>query len=240
MQLIIKINLEQGLTLPLAHHHILQAVLYAPLRNDAYFSQLHEQGAMNGKRDYKLFTFSPIMGHYAVANHRITFDGEIELEVRSCNEELLERMADYFQTQGIRFGDSVYKNVEVRMQDVHVESDDIVIQMISPMCAHETNESSGYTRYFNPREAEFYRYIESNFERKYRALHPSDEITGVSLSQIKVTKLDKYVTRYKDFIIEGYKGIYRLTGPREYLDFLYQVGLGEKNSQGFGMFMIVD
>ena len=37
----------------------------------------------------------------------------------------------------------------------------------------------------------------------------------------------------------GYKGVYKLEGERKYLDFLFQVGLGSKCSQGFGMFDIL-
>ena len=35
-------------------------------------------------------------------------------------------------------------------------------------------------------------------------------------------------------------GEYLLNGPAPYLDFLYQVGLGSNNSQGFGMFEMTD
>ena len=51
-----------------------------------------------------------------------------------------------------------------------------------------------------------------------------------------ILEKDKYLTKYKGFFINGWKGIYQLSGERKYLDFLYQTGLGAKNSQGFGMF----
>ena len=39
--------------------------------------------------------------------------------------------------------------------------------------------------------------------------------------------------------ISGWYGEYYLVGKRKYLDFLYQTGLGSKNSQGFGMFDVI-
>ena len=49
---------------------------------------------------------------------------------------------------------------------------------------------------------------------------------------------NKLVTKYKDYLITGWKGEFEIRGDAEVLDFLYQVGLGEKNSMGFGMFVI--
>ena len=40
--------------------------------------------------------------------------------------------------------------------------------------------------------------------------------------------------------LTAYSGTYELFGERKYLDFLYQTGLGSKNSQGFGMFEIME
>jgi CRISPR-associated endoribonuclease Cas6 len=62
--------------------------------------------------------------------------------------------------------------------------------------------------------------------------------SNIELIPVQVTEKDKYVTRYKDFYMSGWNGDYILRGKRKYLDFLYQVGLGGKNAQGFGMFTI--
>ena len=58
------------------------------------------------------------------------------------------------------------------------------------------------------------------------------------IPKIKITAKDKFVTRYKNFYISGWFSEYRLEGNRKHLDFLYQAGLGSKNSQGFGMYEI--
>jgi len=49
----------------------------------------------------------------------------------------------------------------------------------------------------------------------------------------------KLVTKYQGSYIEAWYGNFILSGKRKYLDFLYQTGLGSKNSQGFGMFNII-
>lgn len=239
MQLIININLHNNLDLPIAHHHILQSALYASFLTNNQLGNIHDEGVKNGKRDYKLFTFGPLQGHYSIRGKRIVFDGNVQLEVRSCYEQVIRTMAKFFKQNGIRFGDTIYQDVDVQIQDRHITDNDIAIKMIAPICAHKTDENTNHTRYFNPNEIEFYQYVEKNFVRKYKAYYGIEPDGGISFSKIKVDTRDKYVTKYKDFVIEGYRGQYRLTGDDKYLDYLYQVGLGEKNSQGFGMFEIM-
>ena len=47
------------------------------------------------------------------------------------------------------------------------------------------------------------------------------------------------MTKYQGNYITAWYGKYLISGKRKYLDFLYQAGLGSKNSQGFGMFEII-
>ena len=56
----------------------------------------------------------------------------------------------------------------------------------------------------------------------------------------KVREQDRNVTSFHIARIEGYKGMYRIEGDGDIIDFLYYAGLGERNSQGFGMFEFDD
>lgn len=239
MQTKIKIYLEKPLKLPVSYHHILQAAIYASVKNNEQLSMLHDTGKFAGKRSFKLFTFGPIIGKYTVKSKYITFYNEIEIEVRSINQDFIRALVSYFQENGIRFGNDIFTNIEFAVADYHIDEEDIAIKMISPVCTHETGKD-GSTYFFKPDEIGFYQRIEENFKRKYSAYKNTDELNSISFSQIHVTERDKYITYYKDFLIEAYKGKYRIKGKPEYLDFLYQVGLGEKNSQGFGMFDIAE
>ena len=72
----------------------------------------------------------------------------------------------------------------------------------------------------------------SNYENKYRA------VTGNEPEPLAIEPLDpqrKIVTRFKETWINGYKGSYALTGSHRALEFVYNAGLGVKNSAGFGM-----
>lgn len=78
-----------------------------------------------------------------------------------------------------------------------------------------------------------------NFIRKYYAYTGIYVPDGIMMEPISFSEKDKHVTRYKGFYLSGWTGTYRISGERKYLNFLYQAGLGAKNSQGFGMFDVI-
>ncbi len=62
---------------------------------------------------------------------------------------------------------------------------------------------------------------------------------GIEVEVVDYSPKDKVIAKYKGFYLDGWKGRYKLKGKRKYLNFLYQVGLGAKNAQGFGMFKVI-
>lgn len=96
-----------------------------------------------------------------------------------------------------------------------------------------------HTIFYEPTDLEFYEMINDNFRRKYIAIMGVEPKDDIVLRPSFISDRDCKVTKYKGFYIKGFKGEYILEGDRKYLDFLYQTGLGSKNSQGFGMFNII-
>jgi len=244
MQLKVFIHLESPLTLPLSYHHILQAIMYKLMGDSNGNSALHNGGETFGKRKYKLFNFSLLEGKYKIKNKRISFFDLVSFEVRSIDENIIKNIGDNIVNNGIEFGDTLYKNVECFIKDEHITKDSILISMLSPICVYKTMIDSNFTNYLNPNSPDFSTEINNNFIRKYSAaekalLPETSEKDAVSIAPVLISQKDKYITSYKNTIIEAYRGVYILSGKAEYLDFLFNVGLGSKNSQGFGMFNIV-
>ena len=239
MQIKIRIVLDCPLTLPVSYHHILQGVIYHLMSEDENGTLLHDNGSSFGKRAYKLFTYGPILGIYKVKGHRITFLDEITFEVRALDSNVIWQMEDNILEYGIRFGEHLYEEVECEVSDNHLTLEEARIQMISPICVYKTDEVSKHTTFFTPDEFEFFEAITANMHRKYKAATGTDASMTLQLMKLDVQPKDKYFTQYKNFYLEGYKGIYKIKGKPEELDFLYQVGIGAKNSQGFGMFEVL-
>ena len=120
-----------------------------------------------------------------------------------------------------------------------VEETKLRIRMKSPMTVYSTDHENGRIYYYNPEEEEFYQRLNENFFRKYQAYYGVEPISMLEIQKEGDKIPKKFVTRYQGSYITAWYGTYELSGERKYLDFLYQTGLGSKNSQGFGMFEIL-
>jgi CRISPR-associated endoribonuclease Cas6 len=114
------------------------------------------------------------------------------------------------------------------------------IRTISPITAYQSeSKDSNSARYFAPEDPLFSKIILDNAVRKYYAWiqekAPSD---GFAITCLDHTP-HLAIVNFKDTPVRGYTGRFQLTGDAKLLSFLYESGLGGKNSHGFGMFDIV-
>lgn len=240
MQLFLYIKPEHPVVLPINYHHILQSILYAAMSRSLELSEfVHDTGYTFGDRQYKMFQFSHLQGRYHIHQKKIIFEEYMILEIRSPENRLIQALAQGFLEQGIRFGDVYCQDIEVELRDYTIETSELMIRMKTPVTIYSTDEESGSTYYYTPDDELFYEKIYDNFFRKYYAYCGVMPASGIVLQPVRITEKDKFVTRYKKSYITGWYGTYKISGKRKYLDFLYQVGIGGKNSQGFGMFQLL-
>jgi len=240
MQLLVYIKLDYPLTLPINYNYILQSVIYKALSYAADVSEfVHDIGFCYGERQYKMFQFSQLKGKYNINKKNITFPECVSFEVRSPENRLIQLLYASFLEQGIIFGEKHYKHIGLELRDYTVEECELQIKMKTPITVYSTNTESKNVYFYAPDEEFFYEKVNDNFYRKYLAYSGIAPATAIKMQPIQVSAQDKFVTKYKHSYITGWYGIYKLAGKRKYLDFLYQVGLGGKNSQGFGMFELL-
>ena len=237
IKVILKHN--NGITLPIAYRSILQGVIYNAIRTDEQYASLHDAGYNYEKRQFRNFTFSDIFGKYSVDKGRITFSGKCEFWISSSDEEFIDTVRQAFLLNGIKLGENVIEEVEVEKIAIVIKEDSIHIKMLSPICVCRTNKSTGKTRYYNPGDKEFKELIQSNFRRKYKAIYGIDVKDNIEILPELILPKHKKIIEYKGIIHEAWLGQYVLKGPADYLTFLGDVGIGSKNSKGFGLFEVV-
>lgn len=240
MQLIININLDKQLILPLNYNHIVQSIIYRALSViPEYADFIHDNGYMNGNRSYKMFNFGQLKGEYRIEGRNIIFSNFVSLEVRSPLSMLINILKYSFETNGITFGEKTFNDILIEIYDYTIEDSEINIEMNSPVTVYSTDEYMGNTYYYAPTDVEFSDMIDANFKRKYFSYYGVRPYSNVEIELLNNTAPRKMVTKYQGLYVNAWFGRYRLSGERKYLDFLYQTGLGSKNSQGFGMFSLV-
>lgn len=240
MQLYVHIELDEPLVLPINYNHIIQAVIYRTLSvMPDYTDFLHNRGYSSGHRQYKMFQFSQLKGKYRIKEKSIIFYSFIELEIRSPEPLLIQLLDGGFRYCGITFGQKSYKNIRTKINDFTVEKDELIVKTVTPIVVYSTDSTTKYTVYYSPEDIEFYEEIQNNAYRKYQAYYGVEPDSYVEIKEASDMTAKKLVTKYQGSYIEAWYGNFILFGKRKYLDFLYQTGLGSKNSQGFGMFNII-
>lgn len=240
MQIRISHGIKGKLILPINYHHILQSIIYTNMSTQTgvgdYF---HDVGFEVVNRTFKLFTFGLLQGKYKIQGKNIIFYDRVSFEVRSPEILLLLTVSNSIRNNGIRYGNQTFNDVLVEVMDKTVEEEEILVRMVSPVCVYRTGQLTRETYYYEPWEDGFEELLNMNFKRKYEACFGVKPREDIGIMPVRVGDKDKYVTKYKGFYITAWRGVYMLVGGRRYLDFLYQTGLGTKNSQGFGMFEII-
>lgn len=231
MQIIINMCAENGLVIPVNYNHQLQSAIYAKLREVGESDFWHDYG-FTGQKLYKEFIFGMIEGAYRVENKKIYFSESISLELRSP----LYPFCDAFQRSlelnpRIKLFDTWLRVNDACLLNRHINANEAVFSTKSPVVVYST-EPDGHTRFYGPDDADFCERLIANYERKYHAL------TGDVPDRIKIETIGKHkhvVTKFKNTWINGWRGKFLVSGSNRALEFLYNTGLGSKNSQGFGM-----
>lgn len=240
MQLDIVFKKEQ-IALPIATSATVQGLIYNALRQDGRYSeQLHENGEVFDNRKYKLFTFSTLRGNYVIEDKNIIFLSEAKLSVRSADAYCIQLLFSYFNNnKTVTLAGQEVQVCDVKITDKRIYDNEIVVKTLSPITVYITDKD-GHTQYFSPQEDAFYKSIVRNAHRKWTSFYGDDDKFRLEILPHPNAKFKKCATRFKETFITAWGGMFILKAPPQVLDFLYQTGLGSKNSQGFGMFELME
>ncbi len=255
----IRIEVQSALgkfILPQGYNPYVQGLVNACIPEDIKWS-----GIATGTEEahFKLFTFSQL---YAKSVERIDIasrekgegDGHVHYQLvmsspvwfylSSPSPEFVQALMPRLeQAHDLHLERNLVQSVHVSVaHSVVIPAQGLVtwrIRTISPITVYQSeNKDSNSARYFAPEDPLFSRIVLDNAVRKYYAWTqekaPSD---GFSISCLDHTP-HLAVISFKDTPIQGYTGRFQLTGDARLLSFLYESGLGGKNSHGFGMFDI--
>ncbi|OAG28555.1 CRISPR-associated endoribonuclease Cas6 [Thermodesulfatator autotrophicus] len=240
---------KEKFSLPVHYNHLVQAFIYSFLDETlAHF--YHEKGYTYGKRRFKLFTFSRLLGKKRTFNRKkreITFHGSVKLKVGAVDDRLLESFATHLVRKGSFFLGENFCEVEAVEVEMPVEAKGpVVMRALSPITIHSTlmtPDGRKKTYFYTPFEQEFTQKIFENLERKAKALWGEGAelppLNGAYLKPLRVSKKNEAIVKFKDYWIKGWMGLYELNLPEPYFSLAYNAGLGARNSQGFGMIEVV-
>lgn len=223
------------LNVPLAYNAMIQGLIYYVISNadPKYASFLHNRGQEENLNRYKLFTFGRLGGEYRIKGREIIFPHKASLEIRSDDEIFIQNFL-YGCRKGekLSIGTNAVAIENCRLTNKFVDSNHIKIRTVSPFFYSEKYPEN---KTFNAETAR-YKLIESA-RRKwiYSGRDEKDFELEVEFSNEPTLIL----TQFKGIYISAWNGELELAGNTATLNFIYNTGIGGKNSQGFGMFEII-
>jgi len=223
---------------PIHYNYLVQAAIYAALPEEMA-ARLHDEGFAAGKRVFKMFSFSRLMGRFILDKTAgtISFPGEISFVITSPDMGFFLALVNNLLTRGqIQVGQSLLLIEEIRFDEQVADGEVLTVHTLSPVVAYSTllrPEGGKYTCYYQPGAGEFDKLITANLAKKFEALHghraPEGKVRARPLGRPRL-----HVTSYKGTVVKGYTCRLKLQGPQELLQLALDAGLGGKGSQGYG------
>lgn len=240
----IKISFISGndIILPIHYNNIVQAFIYNNI-DEKLAEILHNSGYMSNGRSFKLFTFSRILNRGKKENDKFNFGKKISFIVSSPLDNFCKSIANFMlQRNDLYLGKNNLRTDQIQIFNHVIDKDEIEVETVSPIVAYSTllrPDGSKYTCYFMPREADFNRIVTENLVKKYNALNNTNQFFDRGVEIVSIGEARQNFIYYKNIIIKGAGGKFKIKGDRRLLQIGLDAGFGSKNSQGFGCVKIL-
>ncbi|MBS7006810.1 CRISPR-associated endoribonuclease Cas6 [Anaerostipes sp.] len=230
--------LKTDICLPINYQTIVQAALLNWINDRDYQRFLHDCGFKDHKRTYKMETHSRIFGKFYMdqQNKNIIFKDEIHLYLSSYDPKYMKYILNNILSgKTLRLGNYSLELSSIDMIEERYTSP-CLVKTLSPIVMYSTFELKNGAQkryYYSPKEAEYSDLIKNNLLHKYKAFHgtePKDDDFSIQLIKNGREK----VLIYKNNVIKGWDGIFKLSGSQELIKAALEAGLGGRNALGFG------
>ena len=126
------------------------------------------------------------------------------------------------------------KNISMMMEK-EIADEEITIKFMSPLVVRSRVNRKDYYYSFN--DNEFLDTLKMNIKEQLKITNIPKET--VDKFKIETVSAKKVIVKFYEKKIETSTGIFKISGDKKLLEYLYKAGMGSKHSSGFGMFQII-
>ena len=236
----IKITLQkENFTLPIAYKHILQATIYNMLPKETIGDFYHNQGYRDQEKVFKLFVYSELLGKYTIENASIIFEKDVVLYISAIDEALMKQVYQFLMNNHYLFIHHQKVNIiSVDIQQLHpfVGDQEVILRTLSAVTAY-THQEHFFT-YYKPSDEMFQKLVDDNLLHKMTSYQYPINHVLFDIQEVLYEK--KVMSKFKNTFYESYHTKLRVKTNFETLNMVYNTGLSNKGSCGFGMIEVVD
>lgn len=242
MRLEIILKGKNNFKVPFNYNHILSAIIYNKIADLNFANELHSS------KSFKFFTFSQIYipKRRIVKDGIIAKDGVISFYISSPNDFLIKSLVDGFlEDLEISFQNQKLTIQKIEALKTPEFSSKSEFKTLAPIIVRTKKEIDGELKIWNLAPSDkFFKSLENNLIKKYikfnnltktdKKINIYSDMNFVKRKRISINK-DNATTHHRAYMMDLI-----LEGDLDLIEFAYDVGIGEKNSMGFGMVKLLE
>ena len=237
MRLKLNFDLENE-SLPIQYHKSVMSFIKLSLSE--YDEQYYKKYYNDKDTIMKPYTFAMFFRNPKFENDRIIIkDKRLELNISIADYETSIILYNAFNHQknkkfSLDKNSWTLKNINMSL-DKKIDTEEITIKFMSPVVVRSHLENKDY--YYSYNAEEFKNVLKINIKQQLK-------ITDIPINLVDsfdIVAIDpkKIIVKFYEKKIETTSGIFKISGDKQLLKYLYDAGMGSKRSSGFGMFQII-
>ncbi len=242
MRLEIILKGKNNFKVPFNYNHILSAIIYNKISDLNFANELHSS------KSFKFFTFSQIYipKRRIVKDGIIAKDGVISFYISSPNDFLIKSLVDGFlEDLEISFQNQKLTIQKIEALKTPEFSSKSEFKTLAPIIVRTKKEIDGELKIWDLAPSDkFFKSLENNLIKKYikfnnltktdKKINIYSDMNFVKRKRISINK-GNATTHHRAYMMDLI-----LEGDLNLIEFAYDVGIGEKNSMGFGMIKLLE
>ena len=238
MRIKITLSNARGKAIPVNYQYYLYGLVYNLIKesNEDMATQIHNSNS------FKYFTFSRLfVPERNITNEQIRINSdEISFFVSSPDSMLLMVFIEGLLTlRQVNIKKAAFDVSSVRFVKDWQGSSKALFKTLSPILQRGYKEKRNKHWDLSPKEQKFYENIKNNLLKKYNSFY-NTSLENIPFEITRLLKEPKWKRiQIKDTYHQCWEMTFEAIGDLRVLKFAYDVGLGEKNSMGFGMLGVV-
>lgn len=242
MRLEIILKGKNNFKVPFNYNHILSAIIYNKIADLNFANELHSS------KSFKFFTFSQIYipKRRIVKDGIIAKDGVISFYISSPNDFLIKSLVDGFlEDLEISFQNQKLTIQKIEALKTPEFSSKSEFKTLAPIIVRTKKEIDGELKIWDLAPSDkFFKSLKNNLIKKYikfnnltktdKKINIYSDMNFVKRKRISINK-GNATTHHRAYMMDLI-----LEGDLDLIEFAYDVGIGEKNSMGFGMIKLLE
>ena len=242
MRLEIILKGKNNFKVPFNYNHILSAIIYNKIADLNFANELHSS------KSFKFFTFSQIYipKRRIVKDGIIAKDGVISFYISSPNDFLIKSLVDGFlEDLEISFQNQKLTIQKIEALKTPEFSSKSEFKTLAPIIVRTKKEIDGELKIWDLAPSDkFFKSLENNLIKKYikfnnltktdKKINIYSDMNFVKRKRISINK-GNATTHHRAYMMDLI-----LEGDLDLIEFAYDVGIGVKNSMGFGMIKLLE